>query len=368
MTATDRVDDAPIDAAATFGLRSRGAAVLGIAAWVAFAALGLTSGDVINVGVYVVGLVVLGVGWVLLLRLPGDPMPLPAAVVVGTTIPTAVACSVPTVTTHGAAAVLCLAASPSVTAALLCMRGRIAVCWVGLLAMIPAALVTAVVTGRDTTYVLGLVFAGNVGVTLMVTFFAILVRPRAAQIAAIHRLDLQNDEADAVRLVRDAKVARLDAQVRPLLDYIASGQRLSDAQAAACLRIEAGLRDRIRAPGLDHPELATAVWSARGRGVRVVLLDDREVPRWSDDSPESIRLRDAAIGALTGVSAHAQVTVRILPERRSEYATIVVAEEGQIRKIDFGSARERPETEISAGPSPEIEREGFGSTREEPLH
>ncbi|MCX7537207.1 hypothetical protein OS123_01425 [Corynebacterium sp. P5875] len=107
--------------------------------------------------------------------------------------------------------------------------------------------------------------------------------------------------------------------------------------------LELRLRDAIRSPLLDRPRMNRAVWEARARGVRVVLLDERS---------ESSALRgvsggnpDPASVALTGVRSAAagiidaavdgQVTVRLLPEGRTNLATVVSEVRGEVHYATF---------------------------------
>lgn len=323
------------DVAAILGLRSRAGAVIAGAALAAFLLLGFTSGGVLQSAVYLLGFAILGFGWLLILRAPGDPMRVLAAV--ATTVSGALAGGLAVIAgdLDDRAVLLALGAAPAVTYALLAVRGRIGIAWIG--GVLGAAMIVGATLLRDAdiSAVAVVMVPGTFGVLTMATFFALLIRPRAQQIAGLRRRERRDSEADGTRLVRDTRVARLHSQVRPLLEHIASGERLSDEQVDTCRLVEAGLRDRIRAPGLDVAEVADAAWEARARGVRVLLLDDREGPLCDGDSAPLAAMRAAAVDALTAACAGAQVTVRLMPEGRDAIGTIATAHDGQVRRIEF---------------------------------
>ena len=323
------------DVAKILGLRTPAGAAVGYAAWLAFLFLGVASGGINTPVVYLTGFAAMGLGWALILRSPGDPMRVRDSLAVA--FSGALACTLVIVSTDLAdrAVLLALGAAPSITFAMLAFRGRIVIAWLGCLTGIAGILGVAAIRNADVAAVGSVLAPGNVGVLFMATFFALLVRPRAQQIGGLRRRSERDRGAEGVRMVRDARVARLHGQVRPLLEHIASGEPLTDEQVAVCLLVEAGLRDRIRAPGLDVPDVTEAAWDARARGVRVLLLDDRDGPLWGADASRLAKVRTAAVGALVGARADTQVTVRVLPEGRDLVGTIAIAEDGQVRRIEF---------------------------------
>ncbi|MGB6245991.1 hypothetical protein [Gordonia sp. (in: high G+C Gram-positive bacteria)] len=326
------------DIVAVLGIRSRAGTAVAAVAWLSFLVLGFTSGSIDDPDAYFGGFVAVAFGWWLVLASPGDPMRLTDAAIATATGPVAAGLATWAVEPSSRPALIALGAAPALTLAMLAIRGRAWSAWLGG-ALIAATIAAIGLWGDvDIETAATVIIPGTVGVLAMVTFFASLARPRAAQIAALRRLGERDREAEGARQIRDARVVRLQTQVRPLLEYIASGQRLSDDQVAVCLLVEAGLRDRIRAPGLNLTELVDAAWDARARGVRVVLLDDREVQLPGSETPLTAKVADAAVGALIGARSGAQVTVRLLPERRDGFATIAIAEEGQVRRIDFPAA------------------------------
>ncbi|MBV7293295.1 hypothetical protein [Corynebacterium sp. TAE3-ERU16] len=126
---------------------------------------------------------------------------------------------------------------------------------------------------------------------------------------------------------------------------------LDDARPEAARRrdaklLELRLRDAIRSPLLDRPRVNRAVWEARSRGVRVVLLDERSESSalrgvsGGDPDPESTALtgvRSAAAGIIDA-AVDGQVTVRLLPEGRSNIATVVSEVRGEVHYVTFDHA------------------------------
>ena len=72
------------------------------------------------------------------------------------------------------------------------------------------------------------------------------------------------------------RAAHVAALAGPLLERIATGQPLTGDERRACLAVEGGLRDELRAGRLVSDALASAAARARERGVDVVLLDDSD--------------------------------------------------------------------------------------------
>ncbi|MBM7369290.1 hypothetical protein [Gordonia hydrophobica] len=338
------------DVASILQLRTPQGAAVALLAWTAFVALAATSGGVQEPVVLALGFGSLGLGWALIIGSPGDPMRMIDAVTtaVSGALASALAVTAMEVTDRGG--LLALGAAPAVTFALLAVRGRTALAWAGGIACATAIVGAAAIRGVDLAGVVSILVPGTFGVLAMATFFALLIRPRAQQIAALRRREERDGDVESVRRVRDARVGRLHSQVRPLLEYIAAGEPLSDEDVARCRLVEAGLRDRIRAPGLDVAAISTAAWEARARGVRVVLLDDRDAPCWGGETVVLEELRAAAVGALDGAQVGAQVTVRLVPAGRSLVGTIAIAEDGQVRRTEFTADDSTPTPPSGAGP------------------
>ena len=82
--------------------------------------------------------------------------------------------------------------------------------------------------------------------------------------------------------------------------------------------MELRLRDAIRSPLLDVPELTAAVWRARAAGSRVTLIDDRS-PTCAD--PEEHSKIIANTTDALAKNPHT-LTLRLLPAGRDQYASL----------------------------------------------
>ncbi|CAH0152485.1 sensor histidine kinase [Microbacterium sp. Bi121] len=159
----------------------------------------------------------------------------------------------------------------------------------------------------------------------------VIVAAAAALAVSVYVLGrhLDRDRASALRASSDRawlaevtarareKVARLDETVGPLLNRIAEGTPLTDAEIRQCLVHEGRLRDGYRAGRLDCPKVADAAARARARGVDVVLIDDvidREI-----DGERLERLRSWLVVELD--RAVGSFIARILPAGRDALAT-----------------------------------------------
>jgi hypothetical protein len=203
---------------------------------------------------------------------------------------------------------------------MLILRGRVLYGWLGYLGMAAATVLWAAAGG----------LGAMVGVELVVRHAATLVvgtaiyiglRSTAKRITEINRRCLAEAAADATSHAaeeeRVAQLARLDRMARPMMELVARGQQLSDAERRDCLLIEASLRDIVRGRALALPHVLAAARAARERGVEVTLLDD------------------SAAGAATAVTDllarelrtldSGTLTARLQPAGRSELATIVIS-------------------------------------------
>lgn len=102
---------------------------------------------------------------------------------------------------------------------------------------------------------------------------------------------------------------------------------------------ELAIRDTLRAPLLDRPEIKTTAWDARQAGATVLLLDDRSERDSSTDGHNSDgRDVGAALERLVPLvlerlnfAGTDKVTIRILPPGREYFATIAADSTGIIR-------------------------------------
>ena len=93
-------------------------------------------------------------------------------------------------------------------------------------------------------------------------------------------------------------------------------QLVDDPTAAKLMELR--LRDAIRSPLLDVPELTAAVWRARAAGTRVTLIDDRS-PTCADPEEQSKIITNAT--EALAKNPHT-LTLRLLPAGRDRYASL----------------------------------------------
>lgn len=90
--------------------------------------------------------------------------------------------------------------------------------------------------------------------------------------------------------------------------------------------LEAELRDEIRAPFFTGTAVVEAARRARGRGIEVLLLDDRGNGHRAEDKENEARLRDLIVARATAALDEAvagRVVVRACPAGRRWAATIL---------------------------------------------
>ncbi|MEU5840646.1 hypothetical protein [Rhodococcus sp. NPDC047139] len=217
----------------------------------------------------------------------------------------------------------------------MCVRGRTAFAWGGMILMFAVAALWGHLTGPGAGYGLGLTIT-SAGPVLMGTVFGYTIRPLARSIYLLRAQSMRRIAAESAAAAaleeRDARLGGLDVSARPLLTRIASGEPLDENERIECGLLEARLRDGLRAPVLQVPEIRNAAAAARRRGVEVVMLDDHAM----DSAPPEVRravyreVVDALDSASTG-----SVTVRVLPPGRSAMVTILLKGD-DVGRIGFG--------------------------------
>ncbi|MCF8586986.1 hypothetical protein [Gordonia liuliyuniae] len=332
------------DASAIVGLQTPQVMIGAVIVWAGFVVLGLSGGGLQWPALYAVSFIGTGAAWAIALRARGTPMARSSAAAVVVLETAAVVGVIAAVEPLVRGPLMPCAGATAIVGALLCLRGRVDVAWISFVVSTAAIGVAGMVRADSGEYLV-IMTPGNLGVLVLMTVFATVIGPRAEQIFALRRQARRESAAFAVRAVRDQQLARLDERVRPLLQSIAAGEVLDDEQLAHCRLVEAQLRDRIRAPGLDVPALADAAWAARKRGVRVLLLDDHTDPTVADEPALAVvgddrarlveRVWTAGTAALDQAEPGADVTVRLLPAGRAVAATISVAADGTVSLQEF---------------------------------
>ena len=218
----------------------------------------------------------------------------------------------------------------------MCVRGRTAWTWLGMLAMILTCVAWSTLTGQGIAHGVTMSVI-NVGPLAMATYFALTIRPAAQTIFALRerstRQAAELAATDAVLDERDRQLGRLDQLARPMLERIASGELLDDDEALACRLLERHLRDTLRAPGLCTPAISAAARAARSRGVEVVLLDDGGLAA----APQTVRAQLFALVESELVrTSDGSITIRILPPERDTLATVLATTDESTSRTEVG--------------------------------
>lgn len=329
------------DASTIIGMQSRGAVVVAGLFLLGYLLTTLgTLEDVRAVWPLLVAFAVVAAGMATLLFAAGDPLPLRSAIVIAMAPAAVFALVLPVLAVPlgntlqlgpplGGSVVIC---------SFMCVRGRVALAWLGLAGSYAVLGVWGVETGQGPLAGISQGF-GNVAVMLMATFFAYLLRPAASAIYELRGQSVRQfavqAAATAAQTERGLQLTRLNTLARPSLEAMAGRVPMTEDQMAETVLIEARLRDGIRARALDLPMVTDAAWAARARGVRVVLLDDGGLER-ADARGDEIRRRLASAvarhleGAVSG-----EVTVRIQPPGRNVLATVIVDVAGKVTRHTY---------------------------------
>ncbi len=280
--------------------------------------------------------IVVSIGAVGLVWVPGDPLPAPTTAYLTLSGPIAVNLifAVAPVPIDGLLQLWPLAASTAIYT-YMCVRGRTVWAWIGMATVLASCMLWAERTGQGAANGLSM-SAINLAPLLMATFFAWTIRPAARDIFALRRqatVRVAAEAADtAVLDERDAQLTRLDDLARPLLERITKVDLLTSQERLDCHLLEAHLRDTLRAPALAVPHIAAEARAARTRGVEVILLDDHTL----DTAPEEVRERVIAVAAdALNRARSGTLTIRILPPGRDVLVTIVHSTCDDIVRLEY---------------------------------
>lgn len=214
------------------------------------------------------------------------------------------------------------------------LRGRSGFAWIGFAAMTGITAIWTMMTG---SFLLIELLPNQAGTLVVGTLFAIGLRGTSRRITALHAeqaaIAAAESATTAAAAERSIQAAHLNEVARPALERIARGAPFSEDERESWMRLEASVRDSLRAPGLNVLELVAAADSARSRGVEVTLLDD------SSGALESVADREvvtSAIIAELGTMDSGRLIGRVLPQGRGKLATIVIDEGDGSRHIDVG--------------------------------
>ena len=213
-------------------------------------------------------------------------------------------------------------------AALLLLRQRTAEAIVGCVGLVAAVVTWAALSGRSP----GLVFTFTIGHIITFMFWFALVSWSGTATSAIERslkaeeqARLERELQVSINSAMAVKLADVSVRARGTLEALRDEEMTPDIAMEARL-LEAELRDEIRAPYFTGTAVVEAARRARGRGVEVLLIDDRGTGDRGEDKESEARLRDLivsrALAALDEAGA-GRVVVRACPAGRRWAATIL---------------------------------------------
>ncbi|WP_040791193.1 hypothetical protein [Nocardia paucivorans] len=268
-----------------------------------------------------IGLVLLMAAGIVVLLIPGDPLPWPATGYIVVAGPVAIALTTPEEVTGESGQTWTVFAASYVLAVLV-LRNRMGAAWLGVGG---AATVLGLLATFSTVAVRSLV-ASIVPVATVagVSMCVVILRPTQRSLRLLQEEAALRAAAEAALAAESGErlrqLARLDKVARPMLERIARGAELTAADREQCRLLEAELRDGLRAPQLATNELAAAAREARARGVEVVLLDDGGFAAVSDQVRRQVI--EVAVRELDAAES-GSVTVRVLPVGRRIVATVL---------------------------------------------
>jgi len=205
----------------------------------------------------------------------------------------------------------------------LILRRRAWLAWVGTALMVAITVMWAIASGRGVGTAIALLQT-QLGLLVVATLFAVALRRTAARINELTERSVsaaaRAASTDAAQELRRQRAEELATHAVPLLDRIASGVDLVEADRHEFARIEAQLRDSVRGRSLAVPHVLAAVARARDRGLEVTLLDDRGAPLSAGSAMIAI---ETAIATALDAAVEGEVTVRLLPPDRDVALTVV---------------------------------------------
>ena len=214
-------------------------------------------------------------------------------------------------------------------AALLLLRQRTAAAVVGCVGFVAAVAAWAALSGRSP----GLVFSFTIGHIITFMFWFALVSWSGTVTSAIERslkaeeqARLERELQVSINSTMAVKLADVSVRARGTLEALRDEKMTPDIAMEARL-LEAELRDEIRAPFFTGTAVVEAARRARGRGVEVLLLDDRGgegvlgTGEGDDDALCSLIVERASAALDEAVAG--RVVVRVCPAGRRWAATIL---------------------------------------------
>lgn len=162
----------------------------------------------------------------------------------------------------------------------------------------------------------------------------IVRRERAHRGSAERSAERAAASAEAIAASR-AELAAIRDLVVPVLARVADGEAIDARLRAELSHAEAAVRDRIRAPHLQHAELVAEVDRLRRDGVAVILLGEPAAP----DQLVDARLAEACRTAIAEVTS-GRVTIRTFPANRPAALSVVVQSGEDAVQVQWSAAGE----------------------------
>jgi hypothetical protein len=293
----------------------------------------------------VVAMALLIASSVVLLLVPGDPLPRVHTILLSLSGPAAVAVVLLTPPLDGNYHLLWSATGFTAVCTFMCVRGRTMSAWLAMTAMVGVAGLWSTMASGDPWPGISASLV-NYAPLVMATFFADTIRPAARTIFSLwgtaqHEF-VQTALATEALNERNSELRELGRFARPSLVRITGESPYSAEETLEFARLSRQLRDSLRAFGLVHPILDGVVEAARRRGVTVLMFDEQGM----DDITEETRRRVLyLIAEELNRLPDGQFAVRIVPPGRSQLATVTAYSGTKVRLLQFD--REGSSSEIA---------------------
>ncbi|MGV9793142.1 hypothetical protein [Gordonia sp. NPDC003422] len=321
------------------GMRTRAAwVVLAVYIGAMFTVAFTAAGEATSIWPVVLAATIMAAAAIIVVRAPGDPLPLWATVLLTLAGPVCCALGLAVTPATSVASIL-FGWSNGAAVPVLCfmiVRARFIAPWMSLALIAAVRGIWAIAVGEP---VVATVATGvtDLAPMTMAVFFALVVRPtalgvyriREAGAAQVAEISAESAAADE----RARQIRALGDLARRPLTKIGSGDELTADERVEYELLEAHLRDRLRAPLLSDLGLDNTVYRARVRGVEAVLLDDSSTGVSGGDHglPGAVASALAAVATeVFDAADDGQVFVRVAPPGRFVRASV-------LRRCDDGT-------------------------------
>jgi hypothetical protein len=154
----------------------------------------------------------------------------------------------------------------------------------------------------------------------------------------LQQASTEQSRAQEAAAIAAAERSHLDlAEVRResagLLQQVSAGDPVDAEMRTELVLVEATIREAIRSPLLQHPELNAAVLDVRRQGVTVVRLG--EVPEGQPVTPLGDDLARTLAAHLTSLSQAESVTLRVIPGESERAVSLLVKRTDGVVRLEF---------------------------------